>query len=141
MASATLMLESAALAASILEDAADAVIFADREGLICVWNPAATAVFGFAADEALGASLDLIIPPRLREAHWAGYRRAIETGATRLGGRATITRGVHKTGKRLYVEMSFAIVRSADGQVAGSVAIARDATERHEKSAAKAGTP
>ncbi|GIX26618.1 PAS domain S-box protein [Pelomicrobium sp. G1] len=125
------------LAHSILEQAADAVIFADGDGVIRFWNRAAVALFGFGAEEALGASLDLIVPEHLRRAHWVGFRRAIESGTTRLGGRATITRALHKSGKRLYVDMSFAVVRGPDGSVVGSVAIARDATARYEEEKAR----
>jgi len=120
-----------------VECAADAVIFADAQGAIRVWNAAATQLFGFAAADAIGQSLDLIIPEHLRQAHWTGFRRAIASGTTRLAGRATITRAVHATGKRLYVEMSFAIVRGASGEVVGSVAIARDATARYEEERAR----
>lgn len=125
------------LARAILDQVTDAVIFADREGVIRFWNRAAAALFGFTAEEVLGASLDLIVPEHLRRAHWAGFRRAIESGTTRLGGRATITRALHQSGKRLYVDMSFAVVRGPDGSVAGSVAIARDATARYEEEKAR----
>ena len=118
---------------SILDQAADAVIFADRDGIIRLWNTAAATLFGFAAAEALEQRLDLIVPEHLRKAHWAGFRHAIESDATRLGGRAIITRALHKSGVRLYVEMSFSLVRGSAGQVAGSVAIARDATARYEE--------
>lgn len=121
------------LAEAILAQAADAVIFADPDGVIRIWNAAAARIFGFAAEEALGKSLDLIIPDNLRPAHWTGFRRAMQSGTTRLKGRPTLTRGLHKSGRRLYVEMSFAVVRASSGLVAGSVAIARDVTERHEE--------
>ena len=113
-----------ALALAILDQAADAVIFADVEGVIRVWNEAAAQMFGFAADEAIGRSLDLIIPEHLRQAHWSGFHRAMQSGTTRLAGRPTVTRGLDRSGRRLYVEMSFAVVRAASGAVAGSVAIA-----------------
>lgn len=127
------------LARAIVEQSADAVIFADAQGVTRIWNAAATALFGFTAGETIGQSLDVIIPERLREAHWAGFRRAVESGVTRLDGKPTITRALHKTGKRLYVEMSFAVVRGADGAVAGSVAIARDATARYQAQRAHQG--
>lgn len=126
-----------ALAPAILDQAADAVIFADVEGAIRVWNAAAARIFGFAAEEAIGSSLDLIIPENLRQAHWTGFRRAMQSGATHLGGRPTMTRGLHKSGRRLYVEMSFALVRAPSGAVAGSVAVARDATARYEEEVAR----
>jgi PAS domain S-box-containing protein len=125
------------LALAIIEQSADALIFADAAGVIRIWNAAATGIFGFSADEAIGRSLDLIIPEHLRQAHWSGFRRAIESGVTRLGGRATITRAMHKAGNRLYVEMSFAIVRGSEGTIVGSVAIARDATARYEEERAR----
>ncbi|HVO91089.1 MAG TPA: PAS domain S-box protein [Casimicrobiaceae bacterium] len=128
---------SADLLAAILEQSADAIVFADPAGIIRVWNRAATTVFGFSADEALGRSLDLIIPDKLRTAHWSGFRRAMETGLLRLDGRPTMTRATHKLGTRLYVEMTFALVRSSDGAVAGSVAVARDATQRYEDERAR----
>lgn len=136
--------EIRALAPEILDQAADALIFADVEGVIRVWNAAAARIFGFAAEEAIGSSLDLIIPEHLRQAHWTGFRRAMQSGTTRLGGRPTMTRGLHKNGARLYVEMSFAVVRAPSGAVAGSVAVARDATARYEEERARrrqAGAP
>ncbi len=132
---------SGTLADSIIADTADALIFADVEGVIRVWNAAATTLFGFTADEAIGTSLDLIIPERLRAAHWAGYRRAIASGTTRLAGRPTTTRGLHRSGARLYVEMSFAVVRDAGGAVLGSVAMARDVTAAYEKARAAQPAP
>src|SRR5215207_3895726 len=72
---------------AILEQAPDAIIFADRDGVIRLWNQSAVAMFGHSAAEMLGGSLDVIIPERFRNAHWQGYRRAIETGATKYAGR------------------------------------------------------
>jgi PAS domain S-box-containing protein len=125
------------LAAAIVAQVSDALVFADREGVVRVWNAVAEALFGFGADEALGASLDFVIPERLRAAHWAGFFRAMETGTMRLAGRPTITRATHKSGRRLYVEMSFSLVRGADGTPIGSVAVARDATQRYEEQRAR----
>jgi PAS domain S-box-containing protein len=121
------------LAQAILAQAADAVIFADPEGVIRIWNAAAARIFGFTAEETVGNSLDLIIPDRLRPAHWTAFRRAMQSGTARLEARPTLTRGLHKSGRRLYVEMSFAVVRAPSGLVAGSVAIARDVTQRQEE--------
>jgi len=125
------------LADSIIEHAADAVIFADVEGVIRVWNRAAEAIFGFTAGEAVGQSLDLIVPERLRAAHWVAFHRAMASGTTRLGGRATVTRALSKSGQPLYVDLSFAVVRGAAGRVTGSVGVARDATRRHEEEKAR----
>lgn len=125
--------EAAALAEWIIEQTSDALIYADRAGTIVRWNQAACRLFGFGADEALGSSLDLIIPEHLRAAHWAGYHAAVDSGGLKLQGLPTLTRAVAKGGGKLYVEMTFALVKDPDGAVVGSVAMARDVTERVEK--------
>ncbi|HOM13645.1 MAG TPA: PAS domain S-box protein [Rubrivivax sp.] len=133
---------SSDLAERVLEQMAEAVVYADRSGAIERWNGGATAVFGFAADEALGHSLDLIIPEQLRAAHWRGYQAAMASGTLRLAGRPTLTRGLHKSGLKLYVEMSFSLVRDTHGQVIGSVAVARDVSERvNREKAARSAQP
>ncbi|MEO8122530.1 MAG: PAS domain S-box protein [Burkholderiales bacterium] len=121
----------------IIEQTAEALIYANREGVIERWNAAAAAMFGFSAGEALGQSLDLIVPERLRAAHWRGFDAAMKNGTLRLNGRPTLTRGTHKTGRKLYIEMSFALVRDTSG-VLGSVAIAREVTDRVEREKAAA---
>ena len=127
------------LAESILEQIADAVIYADDKGKIMRWNHAAAALFGYSAAEALGQNLDLIIPEHLRAAHWRGFEAAMTNGVMKLQGRPTLTRAAHKTGHKLYVELTFALVKEQAGGVArGSVAVARDVTERieHERASA-----
>jgi len=121
------------LAEQILEHTAEAVIYANRQGVIERWNAASTAMFGFSAEQALGQSLDLIIPERLRAAHWRGFDAAMKSGGTRLHGRPTLTSALHVSGDKRYVEMSFAVVSAPDGTALGSVAIARDVTERVER--------
>lgn len=128
------------LAERVLACMMEAVIHADRQGLIELWNPAAETMFGFSAAEAIGQSLDIIIPERLREAHWRGFHAAIASGRTRLNGRPTVTRALHKSGATLYVEMSFAMVCATSGEVIGSVAVARDATERVQREKAARST-
>ena len=121
--------DQAKLAEYILDQAADAVIFADRSGKIARWNRASAALFGFSAEEALGQSLDLIVPGHLRAAHWRGFDDAMANGVLKLQGRPTLTRALHKSGRKLYVEMTFALV-AVDGVAQGAVAVARDVTER-----------
>ncbi len=121
------------LAELILEQTADALIYADLQGVIQRWNQAACSLFGYRSQEALGASLDIIIPEHLRAPHWAGYHAAMKSGSLKLQGHPTVTRAVHKSGDKLYVEMTFALVKSADGAAIGSVAMARDVTERVQK--------
>jgi PAS domain S-box-containing protein len=128
------MEEQSKLAERILDQVADAVICANHSGKIIRWNHASTALFGYSAEEALGQSVELIIPEHLRAAHWSGFEAAMTKGATKLQGRPTLTRALHKSGRKLYVEMTFAIVKgAAEGEVLGSVAMARDVTDRVER--------
>lgn len=115
----------------IAEQMGDALIYADREGVIREWNAGAEALFGYPKAEAVGQSLDLIIPERLRAAHWAAFDRAIQSGATKYGRRALLTRSMNRAGETIYVEMTFAVVADAD-RVLGSVAIARDGSRRRD---------
>lgn len=110
----------------ILSTRSDAIVAADRDGIIRVWNPGAERIFGYAADEALGRSLDLIIPERLREAHWKGYDAALAAGTTKHAGKPLTTRAVPKSGERLYLAMQFGILREADGRAWGAMAVARE---------------
>ena len=123
----------------IIEQMAEAVVYSDRHGIIERWNRGAVATFGYTAAEALGQNLDLMIPEHLRAAHWRGFEAAMAGGALRLNGRPTLTRGLHKSGQKLYVEMSFSLVSDDFGQVLGSVAVARDVTERVEREKAARG--
>ena len=117
----------------LIEQAPDAVIFADQHGVIREWNPAAERIFGYPQDEAVGQSLDLIVPERFREAHWQGYDRALSEGQTKYIGKALPTRSARKDGSTIYVELTFAIVHHQTGYVIGALAHARDITERWEQ--------
>ena len=128
------------LAEKILDQLADAVIYANRSGEIVRWNRASAGMFGFSPQEVLGQRLDLIIPEHLRAPHWRGFDAAMSTGVMKLEGRPTLTRALHKSGRKLYVEMTFAIVRGDDGAALGSVAMARHVTERVERERAAART-
>jgi PAS domain S-box-containing protein len=127
----------AQLCRAIVARAQDAVIVADREGIIRLWNRGAEIIFGFGADEALGRNLDLIVPEKLRRAHNEGYRLAIETGQVRHDGRVLTTRSQHKWGSRRYVDLSFSLLKDEAGQVIGAFAIGRDATARHLEEVAR----
>ena len=115
---------------AIIEQAHDAIIFADRDGIIRLWNRGAEIIFGFASAEALGRNLELIIPEQSRHGHRAGYRLAIETGRLRHEGRVLATRCRHKFGCLLYVDMSVGLVKDDSGAITGTCAIARDCTAR-----------
>jgi len=128
------------LAEKIVDQVADAIIYVNRLGVIIRWNRASAALFGFSAEDAIGQRLDLIIPVHLRSSHWSGFEAAITDGTMKLQGRPTLTRALHKSGRKLYVEMTFAIVKGeAEGEVLGSVAMARDVTNRVERERAANG--
>ena len=116
---------------AIVDQSPDAIIFADRHGTVRLWNRGAEDIFGYSAAEILGNSLDVIIPERLRSAHWEGFRRAIDTAQTKHRGRVMTTRSVHKDGSKLYVDLSFGLVKDQGGAVAGAFAIGRDCTARY----------
>ncbi|PWC32186.1 PAS domain S-box protein [Azospirillum sp. TSO22-1] len=114
----------------------DAIIVSDAKGAITVWNPAAERMFGFGRDEALGQSLDLIIPVRQRQRHWDGYEKTMRTGETRYGTELLRVPALHKDGHTLSIAFTVALLRGADGTVTGIVAVVRDETARwHEERA------
>jgi PAS domain S-box-containing protein len=121
----------------IVEQASEAVIFADRDGVVRLWNHGAETIFGIPAAEAIGRDLDMIIPERFRAAHNAGYRRAMESGQVRLGGRVLTTRSQHRNGNKLYVDLSFGLVKDDGGVPVGAFAIGRDVTARQLEEAAR----
>lgn len=97
----------------LLEGLPEALVVADTGGVIRGWNAAAARLFGHSREEAVGASLDLILPERFKPAHDAGFARAVATGELRVGGRVMRTRAVHKSGGKLYVDFSFALLKDA----------------------------
>ena len=112
----------------------DAIVYADAEGVIRLWNRGATRIFGFTQAEALGCSLDIIIPEGLRERHWQGYRATMRTGQSRYGdGHILSVPAVCKDGGRISVEFTIVPFTGASGQMIGIAAIMRDATARFEE--------
>ncbi|OAI38646.1 hypothetical protein AYO38_01920 [bacterium SCGC AG-212-C10] len=121
------------LAGTILAQSPDAIIFAGTDGMVAYWNAAATRIFGHSEADAMGQSLDIIIPEQFREAHWKAYDIALANGATKYGGRALATRATRQDGTTIYVELSFSIVRrDGIGEALGAMACARDINERFE---------
>ena len=118
------------LCRQIVETAGDAVIFADRDGIIRLWNRAAEGIFGYTEAEAVGQSLDLIIPERHREAHWKGYGQVMRDGFSKYGNETLSVPAVTKEGDRISVEFTINLIRDGEGKVLGPVAILRDVTAR-----------
>jgi PAS domain S-box-containing protein len=121
------------LCRQIVDTSGDAVVFADRDGVIRLWNHGAERIFGYPGTEAIGRTLDLIIPDKLRRRHWEGYRRVMETGVTRYGRDVLAVPAVHKDGSRLSIEFTVALVREDGGALIGIAAILRDVTKRFEE--------
>ena len=114
----------------LVDAVGDGVIVCDASGAITFWNPAATRIFGFSASDALGQSLDLIIPERQRQRHWDGYHSTMFTGQTRYGADVLRVPALHKEGKSLSIAFTVAMLYAADGTVSAIVAIVRDETAR-----------
>lgn len=122
------------VADSILAASADAVVATDRAGIIRIWNPGAERIFGHREDEALGQSLDLIIPERLRARHWDGFRQVIETGESRYGaGDLLSVPSIRRDGQRISVEFTIIPLKDEQGQMTGMAAVMRDATKRFDE--------
>ncbi|MBU5614136.1 PAS domain-containing protein [Geomonas azotofigens] len=117
----------------LVQNCNDAIIFSDREGLIRLWNKGAEEMLGFSAEEALGQSLDIFIPENQRARHWEGYYRVMETGATRYAKELLAAPALKKDGSRISTEFSMTIIRDAEGNVAGTVAVMRDVSARWQK--------
>ena len=118
------------LCRQIVERAQDAVIFSDREGLIRLWNSGAERMFGYLAEEALGRTLDIIIPEQLRERHWEGYRKVMAIGRCRYESDLLAVPAIKKDGSRISVEFTLVPIDDESGQMDGIAAIIRDVTER-----------
>ena len=109
----------------------EAIVAADRDGVIRFWNAGAERIFGFTSAQAVGRSLDLIIPERLRARHWAGWRQVMATGQSRYGAADVLAvPGMRQDGTPVSVEFMLQPVRDAAGQVLGLAATIRDVTER-----------
>jgi PAS domain S-box-containing protein len=114
----------------IVEHSHDAILLADRNGVIELWNSGAEATFGYTKAEAQGKSLDIIIPEKLRQRHWEGFHKAMKTGVTRYGKELLKVPAIRKDGSRISVEFTIMLVRDAKNDIMGIAAIIRDVTER-----------
>jgi PAS domain S-box-containing protein len=125
---------SGELARAIMQTPSEAIIATDQDGLITFWNPGAERIFGHPAAEALGQSLDIIIPERLRAAHWKGFSDVIRTGESRYGtGEVLSVPGIRRDGERISLDFTIVILNGADGSIVGMAAILRDVTARFEE--------
>ncbi|MGH7854423.1 MAG: PAS domain-containing protein [Candidatus Binatia bacterium] len=115
---------------TLVHAAADAIIAADAEGKIVFWNAAATRIFGFTAEKALGESLDLIIPERFRARHWEGYRQVMSTGETKYGSAVLRVPARHRDGKALSIAFTVTLLDAPGGESRLIAAIVRDETAR-----------
>jgi len=118
----------------IVEGSPDAIVFGDADGNIRLWNAGAEAIFGLTAADAVGRSMDLIIPERLRGRHWDGYRRVMATGTSRYGpGDLLAVPAVRKDGSSISVEFTIQMLKDEAGRITGLVAILRDVTKRFQR--------
>jgi len=120
------------LARQIVDQAQDAIVFADRDGVIRLWNAGAQAMFGYGVDEAVGQTLDLIIPERLRARHWTGFNTTMATGVTRYARQVLAVPAIRKDGTSMSVEFTVALLHES-GALVGITAIIRDVTARWEE--------
>jgi PAS domain S-box-containing protein len=122
------------LSRAVAESPAEAIIYADQDGVIRFWNAGAERLFGFRAEEARGRSLDIIIPEKLRAAHWRGYRHVMQTGESGYqSGDLLAVPGVRKDGRRISLEFTVTPLRDATGRIEGIAAVMRDVTSRWEE--------
>jgi PAS domain S-box-containing protein len=122
------------LARSLISTRSDAIIAADRDGVIRFWNPGAERIFGYVENDAVGRSLNLIIPERLQQRHWDGYRNTMESGKSRYGeGDLLSVPALHKNGSTISVEFTVIPLTDESGKMIGMAAIIRDVTKRFEE--------
>ena len=127
-------MQAADIARALLDGEADAVVACDRDGVVRFWNAGAVRIFGFRVEEAVGQSLDLIIPERLRARHWDGWRHTLATGKSRYAGGDTLSvPALRKDGAQISVEFTITPLRGADGAITGLAAVMRDVTARFEE--------
>jgi PAS domain S-box-containing protein len=116
--------------ATLVHELADAVVLADTSGTIVLWNAAAERIFGWDAGQAVGQTLDLIVPERQRARHWEGYERVMATGTSRYGTELLRVPSLHADGERRSIAFTVTLLKDAAGAVTGIAAVIRDETDR-----------
>ncbi len=117
----------------IVDDSRVAVIYGDAAGIMRLWNKGAEEIFGWTAEEALGRSMDLIIPEKHRATHWEGYYRVMKTGVTKYGHNVLAVPALTKGGRRVSIEFNVVLLKAPGGGVVGIAAILQDVTQRWER--------
>ena len=130
-------MKATTLETALIAHAPDAIIFADRAGVIRLWNCGAEALFGYSAADAIGYTLDLIVPEPMRAAHWAGFHRAVQQGRFTKDDVLQTSRALTKDGRTIAVELSAAMIRDHTGDIVGIMAIGRDVTARRAREQAQ----
>lgn len=117
----------------ILEESCIAVVYADASGVVRLWNKGAEDIFGWTAEEALGQSMDFMIPEKQREKHWAGYDHVMKTGVSKYGRSVLAVPALTKDGRRISIEFNVVLLKAPDGAVVGIAAFLQDVTARWER--------
>ena len=129
-----MLISPSVLADAVLHTTSDAIVASDKDGIIQFWNAGAERIFGYTSGDAMGKSLDIIIPERLRARHWQGYRQVMATGESRYGhGDVLAVPGIRKDGTGVSLEFTIVPVRDETSRMIGMVAIMRDVTARFEE--------
>ena len=129
-----MMISPSVLADAVLHTNSDAIVASDKDGIIRFWNPGAERIFGYTSADAIGQSLDIIIPERLRARHWLGYRQVMATGESRYGhGDILAVPGIRQDGGRISLEFTIMPLRNEAGRTIGMAALMRDVTVRFEE--------
>ena len=123
-------MQSAVNTAALVAAMADAVMVCNAQGAITLWNPAAQRMFGFTEADALGQSLDIIIPQRQQQRHWDGYHKTMASGVTKYGSDLLKVPALHKDGHTLSIAFTVSLLHAPDGSVSGIAAVVRDESAR-----------
>lgn len=115
---------------ALVQSLGDAVVISDAQGIIIYWNPAAERIFGFSKTEALGSTMDFIVPERLRHRHNEGYEHSMQTGTTRYGDKLLTVPALHKSGKPLSIAFTVSMIFDENHKAVAVAAVIRDDTER-----------
>jgi PAS domain S-box-containing protein len=116
--------------AKLVESIGDAIVISDAQGIIIYWNPAAERIFGFSKAEALGSTMDFIVPERLRHRHNEGYEHSMQTGTTRYGDKLLTVPALQKSGKPLSIAFTVSMIFDENHKAVAVAAVIRDDTER-----------